>query len=106
MLGKTWTENNLVLMPYGTSRILGGKLCKKPNRNLRPVVPHLKSPAPAPMDDLGWGRGGLQGGGSGGAWVGEGDGGGPILGWEEVGSRERAPAVPGWGSGTSVGSSL
>ena len=43
--------------------------------NLRLVHYHLELTAPAKLDNLGWGRGGLQGGGSSGAWVGEGEGG-------------------------------
>ena len=68
-------------MHHGTSGALGGKLTKKPNMKLRPIHNPLLFSAPAQLEDLGWGRGGLQGGGSGGAWVGEGDGGGTVLGW-------------------------
>ena len=70
MLGKTWPENHLGLMHRGTSGAQGGKLAKKPNINLRLVPNHLEFTAPAKLDNLGWGRGGLQG--------------------------EGAPAVPGW----------
>ena len=77
MLGKTCTENHLGLMPRGTSGALGGKLYKKPNIKLRLRPNYLDLPASALLADLGWGRGGLHGGGSGVAWVGEGEGGGP-----------------------------
>ena len=62
-------------MHSGTSGAQGGKLAKKPNRKLRSVPNHLKFTAPAKLDDLGWGRGGLQGGGSNEVGVGEGEGG-------------------------------
>ena len=71
MLGKTWEENHLGLMHHGTIRAPGGKLSKKPNTNLHLLHDHLVFPAPAPLEDLGWGRGGLQLEGSGNAWVGE-----------------------------------
>ena len=80
MLGKTWEENHLGLMHRGTIGAPGGKLPKKPNINLRLIHDHLGFPAPAPLEDLGWGRGGLQGGGSGGFWVWEGEGGGDVMG--------------------------
>ena len=47
---------------------------------LRLMPNHLEPPDPAQLADLGWGRGGLHGGGSGGAWVGEGEGGGQVPG--------------------------
>ena len=62
-------------MHRGTSGAQGGKLAKKPNINLRLVPNHLEFTAPAKLDNLGWGRGGLQGWGSSGVWVGEGEGG-------------------------------
>ena len=67
-------------MHRGTIGALGGKLHKKPNIKLRPLHDHLGFPAPAHLADLGWGRGGLQGGASGSAWVWEDDGGGTIPG--------------------------
>ena len=69
MLGK----NHLGLMHRGTIEDQGGKLAKKPNRKLRPVPHHLTFPAPAKLDDLGCGRGGLRGRGP--IGCGEGDGG-------------------------------
>ena len=80
MLGKTWEENHLGLMHLGTIGAPGGKLAKKPNIKLRLLHDHLGFPAPALLEDLGWGRGGLHGEGSGCAWVGEGEGCGIVLG--------------------------
>ena len=80
-LEKTLAENHLGLMHRGTIKVLGGKLPKKPNMNLRPLHCHLGFPTPGQLEDLGRGRGGLQGGGTSGAWVGEGDRGGTVLGW-------------------------
>ena len=46
VLSKTLSENHLKLMPLGTSLVSGGKLAKKPHRNLRPVYDHLSSSTP------------------------------------------------------------
>ena len=52
-------------MRHGTIGAPGGKLPKKPNINLRLLHDHLGFPAPSPLEELGWGRGGLQGEGCG-----------------------------------------
>ena len=80
MLGKPCPENHLGLMLIGTSGAQGGKLFKKTNKNLCLVHNHLEFPAPAKLDNLGWGRGGLPGGGSSGVRVGEGEWGLQVLG--------------------------
>ena len=85
VVGKTWKENHLGRMHHGTIRAPGGKPSEKPNINLRLLHGHLGFPAPFPLEDLGWGRGGLQGEGSVGALVGEGKGGWALDGWAHPG---------------------
>ena len=78
VLGKTCGENHLGLMRRGTVRALGGKLLLKSNINL-PFYRITMFPSPARIE-------GLAG--------------------DEGGSREGAPAAPGWGREKGVGSSL
>ena len=96
VLGKTWPENHLSRMHSGTIKAQGGKLAKKPNRKLCLGPNHLKFTAPAKLNDLGWGRGGLQGGGSSGVGVGEGEGGGQVLGEHCGGELVEEPLLVAW----------